>query len=573
VVLILYGCGSAFLLARWLLGHFALWRLLRRAGPAPGPVAQLFEEMAARLPWARLLVSGQVRAPFSCGLLRPTVVLPAALTERMPAGELRWVFAHELTHLERRDAWASLLFGLGQAVYFFLPWFWWLRRQVRLCQEYLADAAAARTGRPVDYAEFLVGWTTAPAAPTGAAGVSGPGSDLFRRIAMLLYNPTPLERRCPRRWSALAGGGLLTLAVLGAGLGLGVHASPGATERESPKKEEPKKAPAKKEEPKKADADPDAPDVSDIEQLHGNLQKLQQEQWEATRKILEQHRAQFQQTVEALRKQRTGPQGRFPQGRGGIPLMPNFPGLAGPAPAGPGAEPRLGARVAVPSETLVEQLDLPRDQGVVVEDVMANSPAEKAGLKPHDVLLELAGKPVPSKVEDLVKMIGEIKAKTPVDVVVLRKGKRETLKGLSLPEARAAAPAPEQPDLGNLFAPGFALPRGGNVGPLVVPPLQLPNVDVLGNLAQGLGGGGVMTTTFRTGDRFTTRHQEGSLVITVTGKVADGKSTVGEIRVQDGVESHTYASPDRVPEQYRDKVKNLIEMTEKGNARIQIKTP
>ena len=82
-----------------------------------------------------------------------------------------------------------------------------------------------------------------------------------------------------------------------------------------------------------------------------------------------------------------------------------------------------------------------------------------------------------------------------------------------------------------------------------------------------------MTTTFRTNDHFTTRHQEGSLVITLTGKVADGKAAVNEISVQDGGESHTYESVDKVPEKYRDKVKNLVEMSEKGSVKVEVKTP
>jgi hypothetical protein len=82
-----------------------------------------------------------------------------------------------------------------------------------------------------------------------------------------------------------------------------------------------------------------------------------------------------------------------------------------------------------------------------------------------------------------------------------------------------------------------------------------------------------MTTLFRGDDRFTLRHQEGSLVITLTGKVADGKAQMSEIHVQDGRESNKYESVDKVPERYRDKVKNLMEMSEKSSGRIEIKTP
>jgi beta-lactamase regulating signal transducer with metallopeptidase domain len=564
LALAVYGCGALIVLGRWVLGHLALWRLLRRAVPAQGRAARLFAQMSTGPGRDRLLVSRQARGPFSCGLVRPAVVLPTARAEQAPESVLRWVLAHELTHLERRDARAAALFGLGQVLYFFLPWFWWLRRQVRLCQEFLADAAAARLGQPEDYAEFLVGWTAVPTPPVGAAGVSGPCSDLFRRIAMLLHNPTPLEPRCPRRWSALAAVGLLGLAVSIAGVGLGVQAAP-APSRSEPRKEEPKKDEPKKEEPKKDEGKEDVKKERPARELPANplfpgveemMKRLPPgmdvKEIERMRRHMEEAQKEMERFMQGM---------RFGQA-GAFAGLPGFPGARGD-----GREQRLGANVAKPSETLADQLDLPRDQGVVLHDIMPNSPADKAGLKAHDILLELNGKPVSSNVEEAARLIAGIKADTPVDAVVLRKGKRETVKGLSMPEAKAV-----KPEAGLPFFPG----AGNFPAAPLVPPLPAAGFNPFGaaGLAgaglAGAGGAGVMTTTFRSGDRFTTRHQEGSLVITVTGKVADGKSTVGEIRVQDGRESHKYSSVDKVPEEYRDKVKNLVEMTEKSNVRIEI---
>jgi hypothetical protein len=82
----------------------------------------------------------------------------------------------------------------------------------------------------------------------------------------------------------------------------------------------------------------------------------------------------------------------------------------------------------------------------------------------------------------------------------------------------------------------------------------------------------VTTTTVRTNDRFTTRHQEGGLVITVTGTVSEGKAKVGEITVQDGGKSEKYTAVDKVPERYRDKVKNLVEMSEKGSVHVEVQS-
>jgi len=104
-------------------------------------------------------------------------------------------------------------------------------------------------------------------------------------------------------------------------------------------------------------------------------------------------------------------------------------------------EARLGAMMEVPNPTLIDQLDLPKEQGMVVNDVLESSPAAKAGLKPHDILLELDGKAVSSKIEDFSKLVNDIQANTPVDAVVMRKGRKETVKGISLPDAPKDVPA------------------------------------------------------------------------------------------------------------------------------------
>src|SRR5439155_26906636 len=93
-------------------------------------------------------------------------------------------------------------------------------------------------------------------------------------------------------------------------------------------------------------------------------------------------------------------------------------------PFGNQADARLGVLVTKPSSTLVEQLDLPRGQGLSVEEVHADSAAAKGGLKAHDILLELNGKPVPDDVREFAQIVQDIKAKTPVDAVVMRKGKK-----------------------------------------------------------------------------------------------------------------------------------------------------
>jgi beta-lactamase regulating signal transducer with metallopeptidase domain len=557
-----YAVGAAFFLGRWFLGYLALWRLLRSARPAPRYVARLFGELVGE--WRikpRLLVSSHLRVPLSCGLLRPVVVLPASLCKppsvsppnlggRYRGGRLRWVLAHELTHLERRDAWACMLFGLGQALYFYWPWFWWLRRQVRLCQEYIADAAVVReTGQAEDYAEFLLSLSTAPAVPVSATGVMGNSSDLFRRVTMLLQTPHRVDKWCPWRWTLAVAGALLALAVIVAGIGPQAKANDnlwlvafldtGTVEA-----------------------------AADVKVASVTNPALDNDKKDVPSQDKEERPKDEQPKKKPDLPPPAGPQAPFGGFRGGdqrnmMEMMNRMRGQMGFF----GHHARLGVQVSKPSEALVDQLDLPKDQGQVVEQVVPDSPAAKAGLKPHDILLELGGKAVPADYQEFVKEVQDIKADAKVDAVVLRKGKKETVKGITLPEAKQEAfpgfPPAGRGGFGQGQAPAFPQFAPGN--------FPQPRLGV-GNAFQP-GENTVMTTMFRTKDSFTTRHQEGSLIITVTGKVADGKTKLGEIQVQDGQVVHKYESVDKVPDQYQDKVKNLVEMSEKSSLKIEVKTP
>jgi len=97
---------------------------------------------------------------------------------------------------------------------------------------------------------------------------------------------------------------------------------------------------------------------------------------------------------------------------------------------------RLGAVVQAPVPALVDQLDLPKGQGMLIQDSKSDSPAAKAGLKANDILLQLDGKSVPSNLDDVTIMLNELKPDAPVDAIILRKGRRETVKGIKLGEAK-----------------------------------------------------------------------------------------------------------------------------------------
>jgi hypothetical protein len=226
-----------------------------------------------------------------------------------------------------------------------------------------------------------------------------------------------------------------------------------------------------------------------------------------------------------------------------FPNLPAFPG--GGAWGVPGRldrsarqQPRLGAQVARPTAVLVDQLDLPKDQGQVMEEVGPNSPAAKAGVRKNDVLLELDGKPVPSDHEQFIKLLDGIPAGKAVDAVVMRKGRKETVKGLTLPAVKAAAANPP----------------------------ALPNLPGIGGLVPNLGRRSI--TTSRVNDQFTTTQRDGNLTITVKGKISQGKAEVSEVTIEDGGQTKTYDSVSKVPAAHQEAVKKLIEMS--GGRRVRL---
>jgi hypothetical protein len=274
-------------------------------------------------------------------------------------------------------------------------------------------------------------------------------------------------------------------------------------------------------------------------------------------------------------------------------------------------EGRFGAHLRKPGAALADQLDLPEDEGLVVEKLTAHSAAAKAGIKRHDILLELDGKAVASDLAQFAKLVAAIKPKKPVKAVVLRKGKKETIKGLTLPEAgsgKLLAPGmlPANPGAGmmpvpagGMPGPGAALP--GMAGPAralppvppggVCPPAALPapgpGMGPMGALPPGMPGRamgnpglappmaagparkGTVTVIARDKDQFSTSRQQGGTVLTVTGTITDGEAKVSAIEVQDKAGSTKYQSLDKVPKKYRGQVKELIALTEKDQEKAE----
>ena len=383
---------------------------------------------------------------------------------------------------------------------------------------------------------------------------------------MLLRDSTAADERFTRRWAVAVVGGLTALAIALVGLSVQPREAAAGQEKvaDAPKEKAPepaKEKPAEKAKEKPAKPAPSGDQIREtieklkkdlgddptaIKQLEEMLKALRPDRpplpgvgknipgpdfddigpGEEMQRMQEMMRQQYQEVMKQMRAR--GLQGGF-AGVGGIGRFGAFPGGG-----------RFGIRVERPADTLVAQLDLPNGQGLVCADVPAESVAGKAGLKPHDILLEVGGKAVPNDPAEFIKNLGEIKADAAVDVVLMRKGRKETIKGVKLPEPKA--PVGFQ-GFGDPDAIAFPLN----------PPRAFPRAPANRNNIEVEATDGETVRVEQVNDAFTLFYSKDGVKLTVTGSKAEGAAVKPEsFQVEANGKTVKAETVDKLPKEYQE---------------------
>ena len=200
---------------------FIVRRIVRRARPLEMPAwrSPLFE-IADRFGLdeaPRLLCSDDVKMPFACGVLAPTIVLPADC-ERWTLERRHAVLLHELAHVRRHDLLGHTIGRLACAAYWFHPLVWTAARALRNESERACDdlALACGTDAP-DYAEHLLDIVTSvrgDTTPLVALAMARRKEFEGRMLAIL---DPELRRAAPSRRQSLGMIGTLALLAITVG--------------------------------------------------------------------------------------------------------------------------------------------------------------------------------------------------------------------------------------------------------------------------------------------------------------------------------------------------------------------
>lgn len=86
----------------------------------------------------------------------------------------------------------------------------------------------------------------------------------------------------------------------------------------------------------------------------------------------------------------------------------------------------LGVQIQSVSDDIAESLGLEKAAGALVSGVVREGPAEASGIQTGDIILTFDGKEI-ATMRDLPRIVADTPVEKEVDVVVLRKGKRETI--------------------------------------------------------------------------------------------------------------------------------------------------
>jgi len=101
----------------------------------------------------------------------------------------------------------------------------------------------------------------------------------------------------------------------------------------------------------------------------------------------------------------------------------------------------VGVEPAELTPELAETFGLKQTEGVIIIGVLQNAPAAKAGLKPSDVLVSVAGQEVHS-VGELLTAIAALKPGEPVKLAVMRRNQSLILDVTPSQRPKTKPPAP-----------------------------------------------------------------------------------------------------------------------------------
>jgi uncharacterized protein (TIGR03435 family) len=171
----MWALGFSIVILRWGLK----WRELRAVARNAVPSA-----ITAPIP---VLSTSSLLEPGIFGIVRPVLLLPAGIEDRLTAPQLHAIVEHEMCHVRRRDNLTFALHMIVESLFWFHPLVWWIGARLLDEREKACDETVLESGNNAEiYAEGILNvckfCIEAPLACV--SGISG--ADLKSRIVRIM---------------------------------------------------------------------------------------------------------------------------------------------------------------------------------------------------------------------------------------------------------------------------------------------------------------------------------------------------------------------------------------------------
>lgn len=197
IILAVWLVGILVQAARWCWSSLVLRRTLAKWEPLERKLWEQLKPVPSRtgrfavMNSVRCLVSDQDLGPATCGVFRPTILLPKQLVNKLTTDQLRSILCHEYQHIRRFDILLMALCRCVKTIHWFNPLAYIISGLVRREMEIAVDAATIDSlefSERLAYGHLLIELSQRPVGRFGLVQMANCRSDVKARIEALL-NP------------------------------------------------------------------------------------------------------------------------------------------------------------------------------------------------------------------------------------------------------------------------------------------------------------------------------------------------------------------------------------------------
>jgi bla regulator protein blaR1 len=221
---IVWPAGSVALLLVWAVRWHRVTRAAHAASTVTsGPLLDTLRRLEGHTSRVRLVSANHAVEPGVFGIVRPVLMWPAGIEDRLSAAQIEAILAHEVAHVRRCDNLAAMVHMVVEAVFWFHPLVWWIGARLVDERERACDEDVVRLGTEPDvYAESILKtcqfYIESPL--VCVAGVTG--SELKKRVEQIMRNDPHVALSALKRVAL----GAALVAAIAIPVAIGIITSP-----------------------------------------------------------------------------------------------------------------------------------------------------------------------------------------------------------------------------------------------------------------------------------------------------------------------------------------------------------